>query len=210
MRKVTLSLFLLAFAGFAFTVIDNHETQVRKAAQDQLQTTLGKIPAGQEANFGFASREEFKSATVGEIYRTITLTTDFFSDEKLKDKNYILAQNEWRVPAVVNGENRVLLTVFGQDTALNVVDIGATALAKEMQSKSAGQSQKDKFIFRIYPLTMDFIVFVEHGKSLAEGVYYPMNSAKMSIPSLDGSALTQAEVFQQIKKKSNESKNQTR
>jgi hypothetical protein len=110
----------------------------------------------------------------------------------------------------VNGENRVLLTVFGQDTALNVVDIGGALLAKEMQSKSIGHSQKDKFIFRIYPLTMDFIVFVEHGKSLEEGVYYPMSSALMGMPALDGSAMTQSEVFHQLKKKLSEPNNQQR
>jgi hypothetical protein len=210
MRKITFSLLLLAFTGFAFTGIDTDVTQVKKTAQEQLQVTLGKIPAGQEVNFGFTSRDEFKSAAAGEIYRMITLTSEFFEDEKLADKNYIRIQQEWRVPVVVNGENRALLTVFGQDSTLNVVDIGATMLAKEIQMKSAGQSQKDKFIFRIYPLTMDFIVFVEHGKTLAEGNYYPMNSALMGIPSLDGSMMTQAEVFQQIKKKSNESKNQAR
>lgn len=201
MQKNTFAIALLAIFSFSFTGIDNHETQVKKAATEQLQTTLAKIPAGQETNFGFSSREEFKLAATGDVYRTITVTNEFLQDEKLTGKNYIRVQNEWRVPVAVNGENRVLLTVFGQDTALNVVDIGGAALAKEMQTKSAGQNGKDKFIFRIYPLTMDFIVFVDPGKTLADGIYFPMNSALLGIPALSGAPMTQAEVFQQVKNK---------
>ncbi len=201
MRKFTFLLSALAIICLSFSIIDNMEAQVKKAAQQQLQTALAGIPAGQETGFGFSSREEFKSATVGEVFRTISLTKEFYQDDQLINRNYIHVQNEWRVPVVVNGDNRVLLTVAGHDTALNVVDIGGAMLAKEMQAKSNGQSSKDKFIFRIYPLTMDFIVLVEHGKSLEEGNYYPMNSAVMAIPTLDGSSMTQAEVFQQIKKK---------
>ena len=201
MRKFIFLVSALAFICASFSIIDNQEAQVKKAAQEQLQTALAGIPAGQETNFGFSSREEFISGTIGEVYRTISLTKEFYGDENLNNGNYIYFQNEWRVPVVVNGGNRVLLTVAGHDTALNVVDIGGALLAKEIQLKSIGQSSKDKFIFRIYPLTMDFIVFVEHGKSLEEGTYYPMNSAVMAIPALDGSSMTQAEVFQQIKKK---------
>jgi hypothetical protein len=210
MKKISF-LVALAIIGFSFSAVDDHETQVKKAAQEQLQAALAGIPVGQESNFGFASREEFKSGTIGEVYRTITLNTDFYQDKDLSnEKDYIRVQNEWRVPVVVNGENRVLLTVFGEETALNVVDIGGALLAKEIQSKSIGHSQKDKFIFRIYPLTMDFIVFVDHGKSLAEGEYYPMNSALMGMPTLNGASMTQAEAFKQIKKKLSEPNNQQR
>ncbi|MDQ3109455.1 MAG: hypothetical protein M3R17_06130 [Bacteroidota bacterium] len=209
MKKIFF-LFLAAIIALSFSVIDNHEAQVKKAAQEQLQTALAGIPAGQEINFGFVSREEFKSGIIGEVYRTITLTNDFYKDAILTDKDYIRVQNEWRVPVMINGENRVLLTVFGQDTALNIVDVGGALLAKEMQSKSIGQTQKEKFIFRIYTLTMDFIVFVDQGKTLAEGVYYPMNSALMGMPLPDGSPMTQAEVFHHVKKKLNEPNNQPR
>lgn len=204
MRKITVTLLLSAIVCFSFSTIDNHESQVKKAAQEQLQIALAGIPVGQESGFGFASREEFKTGTIGEVYRTISLTNEFYQDEKILDKDYIRVQNEWRVPVVVNGENRVLLTVFGQDTALNIVDVGGSVLAKEVQAKSAGQTSRNKFIFRIYPLAMDFIVFVDPGKTLAEGNYYPMRSAMLGIPTLDGTSMTQAEVFQVIKKKLSE------
>jgi hypothetical protein len=200
MRKITSVLFLVAACCFSFSGIDNQEQQVKKAAQDQLQATLAMIPAGQEPGFGFASREQFQSATIDEVYRTISFTNEFYQEQKLTDKNYIRVQNEWRVPVLVDGDNRVLLTVFGQDTSLNVVDIGGTLLAKELQIKSEGQSEKDKFILRVYPLAIDFVVFVAHGKTLAEGNYYPMNSARAALPSLTGTALTQTEIFSLVKK----------
>ena len=45
---------------------------------------------------------------------------------------------------------------------------------------------------------------------LEEGEYYPMNSALMGMPELDGSVMTQSEVFHQLKKKLSEPNNQQR
>ncbi len=199
MRKISTLLILLAISGISFKTLNIPSAQVKNVAIEQLQKSLALIPVGNEEGFGFASRDEFSSATTGEVYRTISLTTEFYNDAKLGAKDYILLQNEWRVPVVVNNENRLLLTVFGNDSSLNVVDIGAVGLSKELQSNSFGQTANEKYILRIYPLACDFVAFVEAGKTLAEGNYYPMNSALTSMPSLNGKVMTQAQVLEQVK-----------
>ena len=199
MRKFTPGL-CLAILCFSFTGIDNLETQVKKAADKGLPAMLALIPAGQETNYGFSSREDFAKASTGEVYRTISFTNEFYSDkELLPGKDYIRVQNEWRVPVVVDGRNRTLLTVFGQDTSLAVVDLGGSGLAAELHSKTTGFESKEKFILRIYPLGIDFIAFVDHGKDLSEAAYFPMMAARITIPALDGKAMTQQEVFRVTK-----------
>jgi hypothetical protein len=201
MRKITSGLLIAAFC-LSFTGIDNKETQVKKAADKGLQPMLALIPQGQETNYGFHSRDDFQKAGTGEIYRTISFTNEFYQDKEISSsKNYIRVQNEWRVPVVVDGNNKTLLTVFGKDTALSVVDLGGSMLAEELQTRTAGFESKEKFILRVYPLGMDFLVFADNGTDLSGAHYFAMNSAKTGIPALSGNSLTQQEVFVAVKKK---------
>jgi hypothetical protein len=195
MRKFTPGI-LLALLCFSFTGIDNMEIQVKKAADKGLQPMLALVPQGQERNYGFDSRDDFQKATTGEVYRTISFTNEFYQDKEISSsKNYFLLQNEWRVPVVVEGKNKTLLTVFGKDTSLHVVDLGGAVLASELQSKTIGFDNKEKFILRIYPLKIDFLVFVDNGKELSEAQFFPLASAVNLNASLSGKILTEKEVF---------------
>lgn len=199
MRKITSGLWL-AVLCLSFTGIDNLETQVKKAAGAGLPGMLALIPQGQEKSYGFSSREDFTKALPGEVYRTISLTNEFYQDKELSaSKNYIRVQNEWRVPVVVDGRNRTLLTVLGQDTSLSVVDLGGSGLAEELEFRTKGFENKEKFILRVYSLSMDFVVFADYGKDLSEAAYFPMMAARITIPALDGTVMTQQEVFRVIK-----------
>src|ERR1041385_5896858 len=109
MRKITSGL-LLAALCLSFAGIDNKEAQVKKAADKGLQPMLTLIPDGQEQAYGFNSRADFAKAATGEVYRTISFTNEFYQDEEISSsKNYIRVQNEWRVPVVVDGNNKTLL-----------------------------------------------------------------------------------------------------
>ncbi|MEO5570953.1 MAG: hypothetical protein ABIT08_03230 [Bacteroidia bacterium] len=92
--------------GFALPP-DESETKVLKAAHDNMALSLSKIPEGKENLYGFISRTEFSTCTVGTPYRVVTFSDDFFKDEVLANKNYLQLQNEWRVPVVKNNNNRL-------------------------------------------------------------------------------------------------------
>ncbi|MCX6311877.1 MAG: hypothetical protein NT084_09615 [Bacteroidetes bacterium] len=202
MRKIIPILFVFAICSFAFSFPEKCDTLVKQVAEDNLAISLAKIPVGQENNFGFANREEFKLGKIGNPFRTITFTNDFYQDSKLTDKNYILLQNEWRVPVSVNGNNRILLTVYGKDSTLNVVDIGGMVLSKELQEKTPISESNNNYILRVYPLGMDFIVTTNSNQSLAEGTYIPMQSAESFITALSGkTTFTQSEILKLVKEK---------
>lgn len=202
MYKTILLFALLILGSFSISLPDEKEDKVIKIALDNLSISLAKIPVGQENYYGFSNREEFKTSSVGKPYRVITFTNDFYNEDKLIDKNYILIQNEWRVPVTVNGENRLLLTVSQQDTTLEVVDLGGAVLAKELQEKDNNVSSGSRYLLRIYPLALDFFVKVTPGSSLADATYIPLASATIAINSLNEkriSKLTLLEVFYIVK-----------
>lgn len=202
MRKFLPLLVVFAICSFSFSFPDNSDAIVKQIAEVNLKTSLEKIPVGQELNFGFANRAEFNSAQVGNPYRMITFTNEFYQDTKLTDKNYFLVQPEWRVPVSVYGVNRVLLTVFKQDSSLSVVDIGGAVLSKELQEKTPATVAGFNYLLRIYPLTMDLIVSTKPNQSLEEGLYIPLQSAKSAIKVLNEKpTFTFEEILKLVKEK---------
>ena len=211
MYKQGLLIAALIFCS-SFTSSDEIESKVLKAAQDNLASSLSKIPEGKENLYGFGSRDEFKSCTVGKPYRVIALNNAFYNDETvLAEKNYIIEQNEWRVPVMVNGENRLLLTVARESETFNVVDLGGMQLAKELQQKSEKFSlSESRYILRIYPLVSDFLVKTTSG-SLTNARYIPLTSASIGIETLKEDSKYEYslnEVLQLVKQElKNQSKN---
>lgn len=170
----------IAIVNFSFNV-DDTQKRVIKSAQEQLASSLEKIPAGKETGFGFKNRSEFALSNIGNPYRVLAFTGDFYSDSEVKEGNCIFLQNEWRVPVTVNGENRLLLTVTNDADQYNVVDVGGAALAKELQQKNP--SANNCCLLRVYPLSVDFLV-VSNSESFSEAKYIPMSSALQAIPLL--------------------------
>lgn len=200
MRKILPFLGLFALVSFSFS--DFTENRVTETATNQLAVWLAKIPVGQESHFGFTNREEFNSAQISKPYRTISFTNDYFTDQKSGEKNYIIYQNEWRVPVAVNNENRVLLTIYGRDSILNVVDMGGTVLAKELQQRTTTGNSGNNYILRIYQLGADILVHTNEGQEVSEGIFIPMTSALMSMETLKTkSSFSQAEILQIVKQK---------
>jgi|WetSurSiteA1Bulk_404760.scaffolds.fasta_scaffold72354_1 hypothetical protein len=209
MIKTILIITLLSFNSLSESCQNEirQEDKVIKTAKDNISGFLSKIPVGQENNYGFANREEFRICVVGKPYRVVTFTNDFYTDEKLSNKNYILIQNEWRVPITVNGENRLLFTVIQQDTIMQVVDIGGAALAKELEQNNADLTSKDSYLLRVYPLTLDFLVKVPQGSSFTDATFIPMKSARMILNSFDNKGLTNyalKDILQIIKQQINQ------
>lgn len=212
MYKQGLLIAALIFCS-SFASSDEIENKVIKAAQDNLASALSKIPGGKENLYGFSSRDEFKSCSIGKPYRVITLNNTFYNDDAVlvAEKNYIIEQNEWRVPVIVNGENRLLLTVTGESETFHVVDLGGVQLAKELRQKSEKFNlSESRYILRIYPLASDFLVKSTLGL-LTNARYIPLTSASMGIETIKEDSRYEyslSEVLQLVKQElKNQSKN---
>ena len=166
MKKITLLLFCFPLVVFG------QLSEIVKVADAQLNEYLQKIPVGQEEMFGFSNRDEFSQTKIGVPYEVLTLSTDFFSDERIeKNKNYLVSTGNWRVPIKVGDEYKALLTVSKDNNVWSVVKIGAKGLASELgefaQSKPLITSLS---ILRVFQLKGDFILTYQN-------TIYPLTSA---------------------------------
>ena len=150
MQKSTL-LFLSLFLSVVLQAQPNLREQVKEAAVQGVSSFLNLIPQGQEQDYGFNSRADFDKVIIGEPYQTYFV---------VKQANELLFAdgNQWRVPLVVNGEFVALATVQLQDAKGQVVDFGATRLAKELQSfEKEYKGANEHVLVRNTVLVQDYI-----------------------------------------------------
>lgn len=205
MRKfLLLGAAFIVFCGFKQEP-GNNNSKIIKTVKDNLYSLLGNIPGGSEDQFGFANREEIKMATVGKPYRVLTVSNEFLTT-KLLDKasvaDYIVENNEWRVPVKVNGDNRVLVTVISKNGSFSAEDLGGSGLAKELQHVNIhADNGHNYFILRIYQLSADFLVDAPKG-NLGDATFIPLTSAHAALPALSGNIAAHniRETLQTIKK----------
>jgi hypothetical protein len=114
------------------------DSLVVQAAKDNLNSFLSQIPAGSENQFGFADRDEINSASVGRPILVLNLTNEFYHTQTLSANNSIIESHEWRVPVVVNGMNKVLITVNDNNENYKAGNMSGAVLAKELQQAGAG------------------------------------------------------------------------
>jgi len=159
-----------------------------------LMTWLQKIPAGQEDRYGFSSRGEFNSSHPGDPYAVYTLSEDFFT--RKETANYLKPAGEWRVPVVVDNQDRALLTVIQDGEAWTIVDLGASVLARELQeSRQSGKLQppgkssmpgsKNLKILRVYQLHSDFVFLDDASLPPGELRVIPLHSAYLNLKRLN-------------------------
>jgi hypothetical protein len=163
--------------------------EVDSSLKTDLINWLEKIPHGYEKQYGFENRNEFGLATIGKPIEVYTLSSLFFTDQAISDSNYFKSVGEWRVPILVNNSYRALLTAVIINTEWQIVDIGATTLARELEGFILMQSNNPSVevkIIRIYQLKCDFIALDNPTKSSIQLLLYPMQSAFMNIPELSG------------------------
>lgn len=156
MKKIlTLSCLTIALAilSNSITAQVNIKSQVKAEAKENVNSFLNLIPQGQEQEYGFNSREDFKKVTIGESYQV------YFVERKNGEVN-LLATNTFRVPVLVNGKSVALLTVKrNKNGETKIVDFGATKLAKELEAfENSFQSKNERVLVRNTFLKQDFIV----------------------------------------------------
>jgi hypothetical protein len=122
------------------------------SASRQLGGWLDVIPAGQEEDFGFRSRDEFSTASLGKPYAMFGLRKGALP----------VFLNSWRIPVLVSGEFRALAHVKWQEGRFMMVSIGSPNLAAQLEvhSKAVGLAAdtKEGVILHSFPYKGDFLV----------------------------------------------------
>jgi hypothetical protein len=159
------------------------EQLVTRTATQSLMTWLAKIPAGQERGYGFSDRQEFEQATVGQPVRMATINPQSVLAQANLDHKLVEQLQVWRVPVLVKGDYRALLTVARVQGSYRTVEIGAAGLAGELghfaQAGIGLQANQRTFILRIFQLRSDFVLVAADEAELEAGEIYPMQSARM-------------------------------
>lgn len=150
---------------------------LKNTARTGLQSYLQKIPAGLEERYGFHNRQEFSRAIPGEPVRIYSVHPDSLRRGIGAGKEYLIAQDQWKVPVLVNGEARALLTVAMVEGKPKVVELGAVGLAQELGAVELQHPSEQKAILRLYQLQCDFLILTPKGKQVSEGNLYPLRSA---------------------------------
>ncbi len=135
---------------------------IRQAARAALPAMLETIPPGLESGYGFENRGEFCRATVGDPFRLGTLALPAQKQEGPVEAAVFKPLNEWRLPVLVDGRARLLLTVVPAERGWKVVGLGGAALARELQtaeeSLALGQTENHRFLVRLFPLRCDWLM----------------------------------------------------
>jgi hypothetical protein len=187
MKKILTLLFILCMIVKGSTGQTAYREKMIKEAMNELQAWLQKIPGGSESGYGFTNRDEFSLATLGKPYEVFTLTNDFFNEEIQPGKNYLETTGEWRIPVMINQENRAVITIFKKENKWEIVELGARVLARELQEfeRYPELTGNDGLrLLRVYQLQSDFLFADDLFLSSGEITVFPMHSALINIAKL--------------------------
>jgi hypothetical protein len=166
---------------FLFTAVPAQATQnsaeiiqqVADTARLGLAAYLQKIPSGLEKNYGFESRSEFGRATLGRPYHQVGMDAADGSIEVI---------GTWRVPILVNGKSRAMLTVARLKGVWKVVEIGAAKMATDLgrleRDVIRGRPNLQVAIIRVFKLKSDFLAVAPAAAQIESGNFHPMLSAE--------------------------------
>ena len=143
------------------------DREVVAIARTQGPAMLARIPAGLEAGYGFGSRAEFMRVVWGAPWRVRTWSPAVIRTANLAELPEPQALSVWRVPAVVDGKARALVTVARVDGALRVVEVGAAGLAAELDALGLTASGHTHSLLRIFQLKADFALLGAERKIVA-------------------------------------------
>lgn len=182
-RWVVIVLFVV-LCSFRITGSRDADLNVVKAAEGQLDAFLDKVEPGFEKDFGFVAGDDMTNCTIGKPFRILEFSPEFYSATSLSGLDYVIIKNEWQVPVLCKGQNRVLLKMNGNSGNYVATAMGSPLLAREIQGKTAGVDVAHSFyILRISPLVAEFFVH-EPENSFADAVFVPLASAREAIPAI--------------------------
>ena len=176
------------------------DDSVSAAARRSLVLFLDKIPPGRESRYGFFDRYEFTRAIIGVPMRVYTADPDSADEVSGNGPDSPKVTNEWRVPVLVDGESRALLTVSVTDGALTATELGAAGLSRELGEFKKKYPARRSALLRLHTLQCDFIINDRTGSGFDKGDYHPLRSARDLFRSNDSSPRLREELFTEIRR----------
>jgi len=172
--------FQISFFSFADETIP---TAVTDAAQQGIKIFFKSPRATDFEQFGFSSREEANSATLGKGFRVYTVPPESILKEGVSQDLDVMAvpSNLWRFIILADGKAKVLLDVDLMIGRWTPVSIGGVGLAKELEKVleawpvSAGYQHK---FLRIYQAKSDLMGIFYGGKNIG---FLPFSSGRMGM-----------------------------
>jgi hypothetical protein len=150
--------------------------EVAEVAAAGLRTWLDAIPASLRAEHGLRSADELALAVAGRPCPVLTLAR--------QRPRELLATDLWRVPVLVRGEHRALLTVARIAGRAAVVEIGAARLAAQLgaieQRLSPADTRRPRALLRLFALRADLLLLGARADGLP-AIAWPLPSAERSL-----------------------------
>ena len=152
---------LFAFYGLNAQSTNPVTESVLKTAKSQISNFTRDLPESDLASYGFNNRTEFEKIGFGDPIPVYTL----------KD-SVVVFTSTWRVPLVIEGEYRSLLTVIEADGQYKAVDFGASELAR---AYAAGKTPETSGMLRVYELHKDYFI---QGREKSNQTFIPIEFKK--------------------------------
>lgn len=167
-----LSLALLLTAvpgGYAVAAGEGEIQAMKQYASTNLVDILNNIPQGEEDNYGFQNRNELTQASLGLPYQEYDM-------DKEQPTGY------WRVPVMVDGENRALLRLKNTAEGWAFSGLGGADLARNLEDHEnnmviEGKTLSSGRIVRDFSMRCDYVQFNQQLDGKLAGTVYPLPSA---------------------------------
>lgn len=130
---------------------------ILKTAKSQINLFTRDIPETDLSEYGFHNRSEFERIDFGDPIPVYTLRD-----------SVVVFTSTWRVPLVIDGEYRSLLTVVDEDGQYKAVDFGATGLAR---AYAAAKTPQTTGMLRVYELHKDYLI---QGREKSNQTFIPL------------------------------------
>jgi hypothetical protein len=176
---LSLTLLLTAIpGGYALAAGDGELQAMKQYASTNLVEILNNIPQGEEDNYGFKNRNELRQANLGLPYQEYDM-------DKEQPTGY------WRLPVMVDGENRTLLRLKNTAEGWTFSGLGGTDLARNLEDHEnnmhiQGENLRSGRIVRDFSMRCDYVQFNQQLDSKLSGSVYPLQSASEFISSFRG------------------------
>ncbi len=173
MRTYLIIALTLSFAGCDQAPYSHARTQPQALTLPGLERLIAAIPAGQEGEYGLPGRDSLDRATLGTRYRMF-----FWLPGRGRSWADAVAPLQiWRAPLVLEGRYLALVTLAMDDGRLQAVELGAAALARELEALETPSPGQEPGILRAHSLGSDFLI---SGNGAARRAI-PLASAKRNL-----------------------------
>jgi hypothetical protein len=176
-------------------------------ATNELPKHIDMIRSDNITFYGFRSEDDITNIKLGEPIQTCYLSSDFYTDSILKDKDYMVYANEYRIPLMVNDTIRSFLTVGKLKEKWQIVGIGeapyALNVGKSIRNYELDKGDKIKLLLEPSSRTS---YFIKNGKAIGGHEFYPVGVNKRM--DIETHKYQQQDLFPKLHEQYNNEKNE--